>query len=146
MNSDDLCEVCGLGHPDSLEGCPVLQEAAAAGAHPHGVPTRVYGGYLEARAALRANAAEPAIRTLQWLLGHIAEERGVAPGQSFSTKLQKLCNEKVISPKVEASLFPKALADEVSRERAWALMSIAEHALYRLYLKPRDGRNTTTKR
>src|SRR5664279_4126714 len=59
------CVVCGTAHDDA-NACPAALEAAQAGAHPAGVPLRIYGGYLEARAALRGNAPAVATRVLQW--------------------------------------------------------------------------------
>jgi hypothetical protein len=111
-----------------------MRQAAAAGAHPRGVPVRVYGGYLEARAALRANASAPANRVLLWLLGHLAEERGARPEESLAAKLERLRREGAISPRLRQSLIDQALAPEETLERAWALLSIAEHAFHRLYL------------
>ena len=130
------CHVCGESHVEGADRCPVLQRTLPEGTHPRGVPLRVYGGYLEARAALKADAPAAAVRVLQWLLGHLAEERGVAPALSFAAKLDWLCAHEVISPRL-AGLLPRALATDASSEQAWALMSIAEHALYRLYLAPR---------
>jgi hypothetical protein len=132
--SEVPCELCQNSHPNDGDLCPSLREAAAAGAHPRGVPLRVYGGYLEARAALRANAPAAAIRVLQWLLDHLAEERGIAADRSFAAKLDELCAREVISPRVRNALFPSALAADAGPERAWALMSIVEHAFHRLYL------------
>jgi hypothetical protein len=123
--SDPPCGVCGQSHaggPDAL--CPSMR-----------VPLRVYGGYLEARAALRANAPAAAIRVLRWLLSHIAEERGAPADRPFKAKLKKLTDDDVISERVEAALFDQALSTEVGPEQAWALMSIAEHAFQRLYLR-----------
>jgi hypothetical protein len=53
---DELCGVCGQSHPhETGELCPAIK----------GVPLRVYGGYLEARAALRANVPAAATRELR---------------------------------------------------------------------------------
>lgn len=114
-----------------------MRQAATEGARPQGVPLRVYGGYLEAREALKKNAPVNAAQTLQWLLGYLAEERGAPAGASFTTKLERLCKDDVISPRVRDALFDRAMGD--APEQAWALMSIVEHALYRLYLQPRRG-------
>lgn len=123
---EPVCDMCGKSHPrDTSQLCPSLN-----------VPLRVYGGYLEARAALRANAPAAAIRVLQWLLSHMAEERGAPKDRSFPAKLKKLSEDRVISPRVQETLFDRALSDEKGPEQAWALMSIAEHAFQRLYLKP----------
>jgi hypothetical protein len=138
--SEEPARTCGHGHPHddpsrACEICQALRDAAAAGAQPPGVPLRVYGGYLEARAALRANASAAATRTLQWLLAHLAEERGAAVTLSFSAKVERLRQGGVISPRIEPSLLASAMADDDSPEQAWALMSIVEHAFYRLYLR-----------
>ncbi len=114
-----------------------MRAAAAEGAQPPGVPLRVYGGYLEARAALKANAPSNAASVLQWLIGYLAEERGTPASSPFASKLQKLCDAKVIAPHIRDALFEPALRG--GPEQAWALMSIVEHALYRLYLQPRRG-------
>ena len=126
------CPVCGEGHADGP--CEALRAAAAAGAQPKGVPLRVYGGYLEARSALRANAPTVAVRVLQWLLSHLAEERGVSPTLTLPAKVTALRDRGVISPNIRAGLIESALSPEPSAETAWALMSVAEHALSRLYL------------
>ena len=102
---------------------------------PKGVPIRVYGGYLEARAALRANAPENASHTLRWLLSHIAEERGAPKGQSFPAKVDRLRAEGFISSTLEPMLFERAFSEATGPEEAWALMSIVEHAFYRLYMR-----------
>jgi hypothetical protein len=124
-------------NPESPEYEEALRQANAAGAHPQGVPLRVYGGYLEARAALKANAHAPAIRVLEWLLGHLAEERGAPAGLDLAAKLKRLRDDGAISAKVEESLFDSALSESKEPDRAWALMSIAEHAFGRLYLARR---------
>jgi len=129
------CEICGEPHHEGAEACPILREAAVAGAHPRGVSLRVYGAYLEARAALRGSAPAVAIRVLQWLLANLAEDLGVAT-PSFAATLQGLGERDAISSRVQASLFPSALSDDTGPERAWALMSIVEHAFCRLYLSP----------
>ncbi len=131
-----VCAICGNAcESEFLCGpCVAMRDAAAPGAPPNGVPLRIYGGYLEARAALRANAPAAATRVLQWLLGHLAEERGVPSAQSLSTKINKLCSDGVISPRVQNALFDRALSSDDGPEQAWALMSIVEHVFYRLYL------------
>ena len=127
-----LCAICGDAH--AADACDAKRAADAAGARPLGVPLRVYGGYVEARAALRANAYSAASRVLEWLLSHLAEERGAPAGLGFSAKLKRLCDDGVISTRIEAALFERALAQGAGPEQAWALMSIAEHAFSRLYL------------
>jgi hypothetical protein len=114
--------------------CRAMREAAASGAHPSGVPVRVYGGYLEARAALRASAVGPANRVLEWLVGHLAEERGARPEESLAAKIDRLRREGAISPRLRQSLIDQSLSPEETLERAWALLSIVEHAFHRLYL------------
>jgi hypothetical protein len=108
--------------------------AAAAGARPRGVPTRIYNAYLEARAALRAGATVPANRVLERILGYLAEERGARPDQSLAVKLERLREEGVISPRLWQALYDEAVSVGDTTEKAWALLSIAEHAFYRLYL------------
>jgi hypothetical protein len=124
-------------NPESPEYEEALRQANAAGAHPQGVPLRIYGGYLEARAALKANAHVPAIRVLEWLLGHLAEEQGAPKGLDLAAKLKRLRDDGAISQKVEESLFDAALSKTGQPEQAWALISIAEHAFGRLYLARR---------
>jgi hypothetical protein len=111
------------------------REAAAAGARPSGVPLRVYGGYLEARAALRANANQAATRVLEWLLAHIGEERGGRPEHGLQATLAKLQADGAISRELDDELFAQALGADDGRERAWALLSIVEHIFYRVYLR-----------
>jgi hypothetical protein len=111
-----------------------MRAAAAAGAHPNGVPIRIYGAYLEARAALRAEAPSLAIQALEWLLGHLAEERGARAELGLAAKIEWLRRQGVLLPRLPQSLFDQALAPNESRERAWALLSLAEHAFHRLYL------------
>ncbi len=135
--STPTCGACGNRHAEELgEACLALREAAAAGARPEGVPLRVYGGYLEARAALRAEAPAVATRVLQWLLSYLAEERGVPAEREFPAKLRRLREDDVISERMQLSLFSSALSVDEGPEKAWALMSLVEHAFYRLYLKP----------
>jgi len=119
------------------ESCPEVRAAAAEGAQPPGVPLRVYAGYLEARTAMKKNAPEVAARTLRWLLGYLAEERGAPADSGFTAKLRRLYDDGVISQRIRDALFDRAGGNEP--EHAWALMSIVEHALYRLYLQPRRG-------
>lgn len=109
-------------------------EAAEAGARPVGVPIRVYGAYLEARAALRANAPQVATRVLEWLLAHLAEERGVRMGGGLAEIIAKLRDAGVIAKALDETLIARALNPADRRARAWALLSIVEHALQRLYL------------
>lgn len=125
----------GVGSSCTCVSCLAIRDAAAKGARPTGVPIRVYGGYLEARSAIRANAPALANETLEWLLGYLAEERGVRREQSLAAKLAVLRERGVISARVRPSLIERALSDEGdAMGRAWALMSIAEHAFQRLYL------------
>lgn len=133
---NERCCVCGGDHVHSGTGevCPLLREAAEAGRN--AVPLRIYGGYMEARAALRANAHQAAIRVLHWIVSHIAEERGAPADKSFRAKLQGLLDQKVITKQVHDALAERALQTKESPEQAWALMSIVEHVFYRLYLKP----------
>ena len=131
------CPCCGETH--ATAGCEALRAANAAGAQPPGVPLRIYGGYLEARAALKANAHGPAIRVLEWLLGHLAEERGARRELDLAAKLKRLRDEGAISSRIEETLFASALSSSGNPEQAWALMSIAEHAFGRLYLAPRSA-------
>jgi hypothetical protein len=134
MSDDEtpLCATCGEAH--RAEACATLRAAAAAGAQPPGVPLRIYAGYVEARAALRANANGSACRVLEWLLGHVAEERGAPVELGFAAKLERLCRDGVISSRMQSALFERAVAQDDSPEHAWALMSVAEHAFARLYL------------
>jgi hypothetical protein len=111
-----------------------MRAAAAAGARPNGVPLRVYGAYLEARAALRAEAPSLAIRALEWLLGYLAEDRGARAELGLAAKIEWLRRQEVLLPRLRQSLFDQALSTNDTRERAWALLSIAEHAFHRLYL------------
>ena len=127
------CPVCGGAHGEA--SCEALRVAAAAGAQPQGVPLRIYGGYLEARKALRANAPPVAVRVLQWLLSHLAEERGASPDLTLSAKVIALRDRGVISDTIRPGLIEAALATDSSAETAWALMSLVEHALARLYLR-----------
>lgn len=125
----------GVSSGCGCESCAAIRSAAAAGARPAGVPIRIYGAYLEARSALRANAPALANTTLEWLLGHLAEERGARPASSLDAKLAALSERGVITPRVRSSLFARALDRESDATgRAWALLSIAEHVFYRLYL------------
>jgi hypothetical protein len=101
---------------------------------PDGVPIRIYGAYLEARAALRADAPSLAIQTLEWLLGHLAEEQGAPAALGLSAKVEWLRRQGVLLPRLRQSLIDQALSTNDTRERAWALLSIAEHAFHRLYL------------
>lgn len=125
----------GVSSECSCASCVAIRDAAAKGARPAGVPIRVYGGYLEARSAIRANAPALASETLEWLIGYLAEERGVRRDQNLAAKLAVLKERGVISPRVRPALLERALSDEGDEMgRAWALMSIAEHAFARLYL------------
>jgi len=137
MNPDWICPVCGECHPHDggeNEDCPAARDAAAVGARPKAVPPRVYGGYLEARTALRANKPEQAAHLLRELLGCIADERNISPKLSFAAKMDELCEQGVISPRMKKALFGHALSGQANAEQAWALLSIAEHLFYQLYL------------
>jgi len=129
------CPVCGGDHVVAPGGsCPVMRVAAVAGARPPGVPPAIYAGYLDAREALKHDAPADAARALRRLLALVAGQRGAPAGAGLDAQLQRLCDDGVISPRVRASL--SARASESTPEGAWALMSIVEHALYRLYLRP----------
>lgn len=124
----------GAGSGCRCADCEALRAAAAAGARPNGVPIRIYGAYLEARAALRADAPSLAIRTLEWLLGHLAENQGARAELALAAKIDWLRRKGVLLPRLRQSLLDQALSTDDTRERAWALLSIAEHAFHRLYL------------
>jgi hypothetical protein len=122
--------------------CQALRGAAAAGARPKGVPLRVYGAYLEARAALRKGAHSLANRTLAWLLAQLAEERGARPEESLAAKVERLRQLGVILPRLQRSLLDRAVSTGDTPERAWALLSIVEHSFHRLYLQGPHPRST----
>lgn len=124
----------GAGSGCGCVDCEAIRAAAAAGARPNGVPLRIYGAYLEARAALRTDAPSLAIRTLEWLLGHLAESRGARAELGLAAKIEWLRRQGVLLPRLRQSLLDQALSTNDTRERAWALLSIAEHAFHRLYL------------
>jgi hypothetical protein len=124
----------GVGSGCACADCEAQRAAAAAGARPNGVPLRVYGAYLEARAALRAEAPTLAIQTLEWLLGHLAETQGAGAELGLAAKLEWLRRRGILLPRLRQSLVDEALSPSDTRERAWALLSIAEHAFHRLYL------------
>lgn len=124
----------GVGSGCRCTDCEALRAAAAAGARPNGVPIRIYGAYLEARAALRADAPSLAIQTLEWLLGHLAENQGARAELGLAAKIDWLRRQGVLLPRLRQSLLDQALSTDETRERAWALLSIAEHAFHRLYL------------
>jgi hypothetical protein len=111
-----------------------MRAAAAAGARPNGVPIRIYGAYLEARAALRADAPSLAIQALEWLLAHLAENHGARPELALAAKIDCLRQQGILLPRLSQSLFDQALSTHDTPERAWALLSLAEHAFHRLYL------------
>src|SRR6185437_5101560 len=102
--------------------CEAMRLAAAAGARPSSVPLRIYGAYLEARAALRSNAPSPAIRALEWLFAHLAENRGARAELGLPAQLEWLRRQEVFLPRVRQSLFDQALSSSDTRERAWALL------------------------
>jgi hypothetical protein len=127
--------VCGGDHVLARgEACPTMRAAAAADARPPGVPPPVHAGYLEAREAMKRGAPARSAQLLRGLLELLAAERGVPPESTLEAKLQKLCDDGVISPQIRDSLSPRAVGP--TPECAWALMSIVEHAFYRLYLRP----------
>ncbi|HET6345097.1 MAG TPA: hypothetical protein VFH51_09195 [Myxococcota bacterium] len=132
------CLICGRGHAPSSShvagDCPEVQAVVASGARPRHVPSRVYTGYLSAREALRANAPQAATEALHAVLSCIAEERGVRSDESFSNKMAKLCDDGIIGARLRTTV-KRALEGDPSLDRAWALMSIAEHAFYHLYLQ-----------
>jgi hypothetical protein len=135
--SDVPCLICGRDHAPSPGGgardCPEVQAVVASGARPTHVPSRVYSGYLNAREALRANAAPAATQALRVVLSCIAEDRGARADETFSDKMARLCADGVIGARLRPTL-DRALSEDPSLDRAWALMSIAEHAFYHLYL------------
>jgi hypothetical protein len=49
-------------------------------------------------------------------------------------KLERLREQGVITPRVRQSLLDQALFADDETSKAWALLSIAEHAFHRLYL------------
>lgn len=95
---------------------------------------RVQAAYVEAREALRADAPAVAIRALQWLLSHLAEARGVSPDLSLSAKLAALADAGILARTTRPALIEQALSATSGSEEAWALMTLAEHALARAYL------------
>ena len=139
--SDTLCITCGGQHArdvsQTIETCPVAQQAVSAGAHPRNVPPRIYSGYMDARAALRDNTPTVATQVLQRVLGQIAVECGADADAPFVGKMGTLCDQGVISPRLRTALLDRAFAAHEEIEQAWALMSVAEHTFYRLYLTPR---------
>lgn len=142
------CLVCGEPHSDvsaPSSGCPAMRAAQATDARPENVPVDVYSGYLNAREALRANAPQAAIKGLRGVLSTIAHTQGARPDEGFSAKIDQLCNKGVIGARIRNALLKQALSESVGKDfeeaQAWALMSIAEHAFYRLYLS--KGRAAT---
>lgn len=135
------CPLCGDSHPPGDEGrgnavpCDALRDAGDAGARPPGVPIRVQAAYVEARQALRADAPALAIGVLQWLLSHLAELRGVNPALTLAAKVAALTDAGLVAKTVRRELIEQALANTPSPETAWALMTLAEHALARAYLR-----------
>jgi hypothetical protein len=134
MTTEEPILCTGAGTGCACANCQALRDAAAAGARPKNVPIRVYGAYREARAAFRANAYTLANQTLEWLIGHLAEERGARADQTLKEKLERLRAQGVILPRLPQSLIEEALASNDTPERAWALLSIVEHVFHRLYL------------
>jgi hypothetical protein len=132
------CSLCGEAHAhgdEAASACEALRVAGNAGARPAGVPVRVQAAYVEARRALRADAPEVAIRVMRWLLSHLAETRGVNPQWALSAKVAALANAGIISMKVRPELVEDARPAAASPEMAWALMTLAEHALARAYMR-----------
>lgn len=119
-----------------MGACDALRVAGQAGARPVGVPVRVHAAYVEARQALRADAPVVAIRVLQWLLSHLAETRGASPDLTLSGKVAALSDAGIISRTLRPDLLEKARSATSGAEDAWALMTVAEHALARAYLRP----------
>lgn len=136
--SDDspICLTCGEPHADAdpATGCPTMRAAQATDARPGNVPPDVYTGYLSARGALLANSPRAAIKGLRRILSSMAEAQGARPEDGFSEKLDKLRTKGVIGARIRSTLLKEALSDTAEDAQAWALMSIAEHAFYRLYL------------
>lgn len=135
------CAVCGEEHPrdgSQAGACDALRAAGALGARPPGVPIRIQGAYVEAREALRADAPLLAIETLQWLLSHLAETRGVNPELSLPAKVSALADAGIIAMAVRSELLAPAASADARPETAWGLMTLAEHALARVYLRPRS--------
>jgi hypothetical protein len=129
------CRLCGEEHQYGDEHCDALRIAGEAGARPIGVPVRVQAAYVEARQALRADAQAVAIRALRWLLSHLAEARGVNPDLTLSAKVAALSDAGIISRTIRPDLIEKARARTTGPEAAWALMTLAEHALARAYMR-----------
>jgi|HubBroStandDraft_6_1064221.scaffolds.fasta_scaffold1249237_1 hypothetical protein len=129
------CTFCGEEHPRGDEACEALRVAADAGARPIGVPVKVQAAYVEARRALRSDAPAVAIRVLQWLLSHLAETRGVNPDLTLSAKVAALSDAGIISRRIRPALIEQARSATSGSEEAWALMTLAEHALARAYLR-----------
>jgi hypothetical protein len=97
---------------------------------------RVQAAYVEARQAMRGEAPEVAIRTLQWLLSHLAETRGVNPRLSLAAKAAALSDQGIVAKTMRPTLISLALSSEAAGpEAAWALMTLTEHALARAYLR-----------
>ena len=137
-NAVPRCTLCGEQHPpgdESAEACQALRVAAETGARPVGVPVRIQAAYVEAREALRADAPAVAIRTLRWLLSHLAETRGVNPTLTLSAKVAALSDSGIISPTIRRDLLEQARSEAQGPEVAWALMTLTEHALGRAYMR-----------
>src|SRR5262249_27715139 len=115
----------GVGSGCECADCQAMRAAAAAGARPDRGPSRIYGAYREARGALRAAAPSLAIQALEWLLGHLAEERGARADQGLPAKIELLRRQGIFLPRLGQALFDQALSPDDTRERAWALLSIA---------------------
>lgn len=132
------CTFCGEEHvhPDENAGaCEALRVAGEAGARPIGVPIRVQAAYVEARQALRANAPAVANQALQWIVSHLAETRGVNPDLTLAAKVAALSEAGIISRTIRPDLIEQARSATSRPEAAWALMTLAEHALTRAYMR-----------
>jgi len=132
------CTFCGEEHvhPDEHSGaCEALRVAGEAGARPSGVPIRVQAAYVEARQALRANAPAVANQALQWIFSHLAETRGVNPDLTLAAKVAALSEAGIISRTIRPDLLEQARSATARPEAAWALMTLAEHALTRAYMR-----------
>lgn len=135
------CTLCGEDHVrpnDDTAACEALRIAGEAGARPNGVPIRVQAAYVEARQALRANAPAVANQALQWIVSHLAETRGVNPNLTLAAKVAALSEAGIISRTIRPDLLERVRSATAGPEAAWALMTLAEHALTRAYM--RQGR------
>ena len=90
---------------------------------------------MEARQALRANAPAVANQALQWIVSYLAETRGVNPNLTLAAKLAALSEAGIISRTIRPDLVEQARSAAARPEAAWALMTLAEHALIRAYMR-----------